>query len=67
MVLSRGEEAAHLGERVVEVAYDHLQGTRFRHATHFRRWRSDRRPEDCRYDQLEETPAAELKQLFGGG
>jgi ATP-dependent DNA ligase len=53
-------------ERVVEVAYDHLQGTRFRHATHFRRWRDDRRPADCRYDQLEETPAAELKQLFAG-
>ncbi len=52
-------------ERVVEVAYDHLQGTRFRHATHFRRWRDDRRPADCRYDQLEETPAAELEQIFG--
>ena len=42
-------------ERVCEVAYDHLQGDRFRHATHFQRWRPDKRPQDCRYDQLEET------------
>jgi ATP-dependent DNA ligase len=54
-------------ERVCEVAYDHLQGDRFRHATTFRRWRPDRRPEDCRYDQLEETPAFELEQIFGAG
>jgi ATP-dependent DNA ligase len=53
-------------ERVVEVGYDHLQGTRFRHATTFKRWREDRKPESCRYDQLEETPALELKEIFGG-
>jgi ATP-dependent DNA ligase len=53
-------------ERVCEVAYDHLQGDRFRHATTFRRWRPDKTPAECRYDQLEETPAAELKQIFGG-
>jgi ATP-dependent DNA ligase len=52
-------------ERVCEVAYDHLQGDRFRHATHFQRWRPDKRPADCRYDQLEETAAIELAQLFG--
>ena len=52
-------------ERVVEVAYDHLQGTRFRHGTTFVRWRPDRRPEDCRYDQLEETAAYELSAIFG--
>ncbi len=52
-------------ERVVEVAYDHLQGTRFRHGTTFVRWRPDRRPEDCRYDQLEETAAYELAAIFG--
>jgi ATP-dependent DNA ligase len=52
-------------ERVCEVAYDHLQGSRFRHATTFQRWRPDKRPEDCRYDQLEETAAAELQQIFG--
>jgi ATP-dependent DNA ligase len=52
-------------ERVVEVAYDHLQGDRFRHATTFRRWRPDKRPEDCRYDQLETTAAFELARIFG--
>ncbi len=53
-------------ERVCEVAYDHLQGDRFRHATHFLRWRPDKRPEDCRYDQLEERPPAELVEIFKG-
>lgn len=52
-------------ERVCEVAYDHLQGDRFRHATHFKRWRPDKRPGDCRYDQLEVTPAFELGRIFG--
>ena len=52
-------------ERVAEVAYDHLQGDRFRHATTFRRWRLDRTPTDCRYDQLEVTPAFELARIFG--
>src|SRR6185503_16724741 len=47
-------------ERVCEVKYDHLQGDRFRHGTTFQRWRPDKRPEDCRYDQLEVTPPAEL-------
>lgn len=52
-------------ERVVEVAYDHLQGDRFRHATTFVRWRPDKPPSDCRYDQLETTPAFELGRIFG--
>ena len=52
-------------ERVVEVAYDHLQGDRFRHATTFKRWRPDKQPSDCRYDQLEETPAFEIARIFG--
>ena len=52
-------------ERVVEVAYDHLQGDRFRHATTFVRWRDDKRPADCRYDQLEETAAYEIAKIFG--
>src|SRR6188474_766268 len=43
-------------ERVAEVAYDHLQGDRFRHATTFQRWRPDKPAAACRYDQLEETP-----------
>jgi ATP-dependent DNA ligase len=53
-------------ERVVEVAYDHLQGDRFRHATTFKRWRPDKRPGDCRYDQLEETAPYLIEQIFGG-
>ncbi len=52
-------------ERVAEVAYDHLQGDRFRHGTTFLRWRPDKQPADCRYDQLEETAAFELAQIFG--
>ena len=52
-------------ELVVEVAYDHMQGDRFRHAAHFVRWRTDRAPRDCRYDQLEVTPAYELASVFG--
>jgi ATP-dependent DNA ligase len=51
-------------ERVVEVAFDHMQGTRFRHAARFVRWRFDKRPEDCRYDQLDVTPAYELQKVF---
>lgn len=53
-------------ERVVEVSFDHMQGTRFRHATHMKRWRPDKAPEDCRYDQLDETPAIEIRRLFSG-
>ncbi|AKF04065.1 ATP-dependent DNA ligase [Sandaracinus amylolyticus] len=52
-------------ERVCEVKYDHLQGSRFRHATTFVRWREDKRPEGCRYDQLEVTPPYELQRIFG--
>jgi ATP-dependent DNA ligase len=52
-------------ERVCEVKYDHLQGDRFRHATTFLRWRPDKRPEDCRYDQLETTRPYELEKVFG--
>ena len=51
-------------ERVCEVAYDHLQGARFRHATTFRRWRPDKAPADCRYDQLEVTAPYELSHIF---
>jgi ATP-dependent DNA ligase len=52
-------------ERVCEVAYDHMQGSRFRHAAQFVRWRPDKGPRDCRYDQLEVTPAYELERVFG--
>ncbi len=52
-------------ELTCEVSFDHLQGTRFRHGTHFKRWRPDKPPSDCRYDQLEVTPPFELKKIFG--
>lgn len=52
-------------ERVCEVRYDHLQGDRFRHATVFVRWRPDKPPHDCRYDQLEVTTPYELAKVFG--
>jgi ATP-dependent DNA ligase len=54
-------------ERVVEVKYDHLQGNRFRHAATFLRWRPDKLPQDCRYDQLEVTRAYELEKVFSSG
>ena len=54
-------------ERVCEVKYDHLQGNRFRHATIFLRWRPDKGPGECRYDQLEVTPPYELEKVFGAG
>jgi ATP-dependent DNA ligase len=54
-------------ERVCEVKYDHLQGDRFRHATVFVRWRPDKPPEECRYDQLEVTTAFELSKVFAAG
>lgn len=52
-------------ERVVEVKYDHMQGSRFRHAAVFLRWRPDREPGHCTYDQLEVVPAYELNRIFG--
>jgi ATP-dependent DNA ligase len=52
-------------ERVAEVAYDHLQGDRFRHATTFRRWRLDKAITGCRYDQLETSVPYELERIFG--
>ena len=51
-------------ELVVEVVYDQLQGTRFRHAARFLRWRQDRTPESCSYDQLIVAPARELAEIF---
>jgi len=52
-------------ELVVEVAYEHIQGDRFRHTAQFRRWRTDKRPADCTYEQLEVVPPYEIKQIFG--
>ncbi len=54
-------------ERVCEVKYDHMQGDRFRHAAIFLRWRLDKPPRDCRYDQLEVTTPFELDKVFGAG
>ena len=52
---------------VCEVAYDHLQGNRFRHATTFKRWRPDRDFRTCTYEQLEEAPAATLGEVLAAG
>ncbi|WP_030210942.1 ATP-dependent DNA ligase [Streptomyces sp. NRRL S-87] len=53
-------------ERVVEVAYDHMEGDRFRHTAQFRRWRPDRTPDSCTYAQLEEVPRYDLAEVLGG-
>lgn len=53
-------------ERVVEVAYDHMQGDRFRHTAQFRRWRPDREPGECTYAQLEEPVRYDLTEVLGG-
>jgi len=54
-------------ELVVEVAYDHMQGSRFRHTAQFRRWRLDKKPSDCTYTQLEVVPPQELAAIFVSG
>ena len=54
-------------ELVVEVAYEHMQGTRFRHMAHFRRWRTDKKPTECTYAQLETVPPHELAAIFATG
>jgi ATP-dependent DNA ligase len=53
-------------ELVVEVAYDHMQGSRFRHTAQFRRWRTDKKPNDCTFAQLEVVPPHELQTIFDG-
>jgi ATP-dependent DNA ligase len=52
-------------ERVVEVRYDHMEGVRFRHTAQFVRWRPDRDPESCTYDQLEEPVKFDLADVLG--
>ena len=54
-------------ELVVEVAYEHMQGSRFRHMSQFRRWRTDKKPSDCTYAQLEVVPPQELMAIFSSG
>jgi ATP-dependent DNA ligase len=51
---------------VMEVAYDHMEGRRFRHTAQFRRWRTDRDPESCGYDQLDEPVSYDLAEVLGG-
>jgi ATP-dependent DNA ligase len=53
-------------ERVVEVGYDHMEGSRFRHTAQFKRWRPDRDPESCGYEQLEEPVSYELNDVLEG-
>ncbi len=54
-------------ELVVQVAYDHMQGSRFRHTAQFRRWRTDKKPSDCTFAQLEVVPPHEVEEIFGSG
>jgi ATP-dependent DNA ligase len=54
-------------ELVVCVAYDHMQGSRFRHTAQFRRWRDDRDPRSCTFAQLEVVPPQELAEIFPAG
>ncbi len=54
-------------ERVVEVRYDHMEGQRFRHTAQFVRWRPDKDPADCTYDQLDEPVSYDLSAVLDGG
>jgi ATP-dependent DNA ligase len=53
-------------ERVAEVRYEHMEGTRFRHTAQFVRWRPDREPRSCRFDQLEEVVSFDLAEILSG-
>ncbi len=54
-------------ELVVEVAYDHMEGTRFRHTAQFRRWRPDREPASCTYEQLDTPVQFHLAEVLTAG
>ena len=54
-------------ERVVEVRYDHMEGVRFRHTAQFVRWRPDKAPEECTFEQLEEPVSYDLSAVLSGG
>lgn len=54
-------------ELVCEVAFEQLQGERFRHNARFRHWRHDKAPSECRFDQLDVAVPFELEQVFGSG
>jgi ATP-dependent DNA ligase len=51
-------------QRVVEVGYEHMEGDRFRHTAQFKRWRDDREPESCGYEQLEEVVGYDLGDVL---
>jgi ATP-dependent DNA ligase len=53
-------------ELVVEVRYDHMEGERFRHTAQFNRWRPDRTPESCTYEQLEQPITFKLDDIVPG-
>jgi ATP-dependent DNA ligase len=53
-------------ERVVEVRYDHMEGPRFRHTAQFSRWRPDRDPTSCTYEQLEQPVTYDLDEIVPG-
>ena len=54
-------------ELVVEVKYDHMEGTRFRHTAQFKRWRpGPRRRESCTYEQLDHPVRFDLAEIFAG-
>jgi len=54
-------------ERVLEVSFDHMQGSRFRHTAHLVRWRPDKAPRECTYAQIDVTPPYELDRIFSQG
>ena len=51
---------------VVEVRYEHMEGDRFRHTAQFNRWRPDREPRSCTYEQLEEPVTYDLADILAG-
>ena len=52
-------------ELVVEVRYDHMEGTRFRHTAHWKRWRPDRDPLSCTYEQIDRPVRFDLAEILG--
>ena len=52
--------------RVIEVKYEHMEGDRFRNVTRMQRWRADREPASCTYDQLEVVPPLAVQTVIAG-
>ena len=61
----RGEDGVLRPDLVVEVRYEHMEGNRFRHTAQFNRWRPDREPRSCTYEQLEEPVSYDLAEVLG--